>query len=131
MRSRKVASVVARRSSRTAPPDIDKALEVWRGLVAGRWSLVDHFDTDGKQFLLAMKNAPRTQAVVDLTPREGRVCALAAMGHRDKEIAYLLGLSMSSVTAALHRARKKLKVTTRVELAQAWKGRADGGDTAG
>ena len=101
--------------------DIAKALEVWEGLVAGRWSLVDHFDTDGKRFLLAMKNAPPTDPRADLSPRERRACALVAMGHRDKEIAYMLGLSLASVTASLHRARTKLNVTSRTELAGIWR----------
>ncbi|MEO7110283.1 MAG: helix-turn-helix transcriptional regulator [Polyangiaceae bacterium] len=101
--------------------DAEKALEVWQGLVSGRWSLVDHFDTDGKRFLLAMKNAPRVDRRADLTPRERRVCALAAMGHRDKEIAYMLGLTLGSVTASLSRARSKLHVSSRAELVTAWR----------
>jgi DNA-binding CsgD family transcriptional regulator len=101
--------------------DAEKALEIWQGLVAGRWSLVDHFDTDGKRFLLAMKNTPKVDRRADLTPRERRVSALVAMGHRDKEIAYILGLSTPSVTSALHRARKKLNVRSRLELARIWR----------
>ena len=96
--------------------------EVWKGLVAGRWSLVDHIDTDGKRFLLALKNKPSVDKRADLTPRERRVCALVAMGHRDKEIAYMLGVSMASVAASIHRARRKLNVGTRTALAGAWRG---------
>ncbi|MEO8874605.1 MAG: LuxR C-terminal-related transcriptional regulator [Polyangiaceae bacterium] len=101
--------------------DPQKALEIWRGLVAGRWSLVDHIDTDGKRFLLAMKNTPTIGQLADLTPRERRVCALVAMGHRDKEIAYALGLSVASVAAAIHRARVKLAVKSRAALTTIWK----------
>jgi DNA-binding CsgD family transcriptional regulator len=104
--------------------DPEKALEIWKGLVAGRWSLVDHFDTDGKRFLLAVKNTSKVEPRADLSPRERRVCALVAMGHRDKEIAYMLGLTLGSVTAALHRARVKMKVGSRTELASVWKKRA-------
>jgi DNA-binding CsgD family transcriptional regulator len=103
--------------------DAEKALDIWKGLVAGRWSLVDHFDTDGKRFLLAVKNTPRVDRRADLTPRERRVCTLVAMGHRDKEISYLLGLSLGSITASLHRARVKLDVKSRAELVTAWKKR--------
>ena len=101
--------------------DSDTALEIWQGLAAGRWSLVDHLDTDGKRLLLAMRNAPQVDAFLDLSPRERRVCALVAMGHRDKEISYLLGLSLASVTASLHRARTKLNVATRGALAARWR----------
>ncbi|MEO8798185.1 MAG: LuxR C-terminal-related transcriptional regulator [Polyangiaceae bacterium] len=110
-----------RRVARKTKHDAEKALEIWQGLVAGRWSLVDFIDTDGKRLVLAMKNAPRVDRRSDLTPNERRVAALAAMGHRDKEIAYMLGLSPSAVTAALRRARGKLNVSTRADLARVWR----------
>jgi len=109
--------------ARQSKHDPEKALEVWKGLIAGRWSLVDHVDTDGKRFLLAMKNPPPVDRRADLTPRERRVCAFVAMGHRDKEIAYMLGLSLASVTASLHRARRKLNVQSRSDLAKEWRAR--------
>ena len=36
--------------------DEDEALELWQGLVAGRWSLVDRFDSDGRRFLVARRS---------------------------------------------------------------------------
>lgn len=105
--------------------DPTQALDVWRGLVGGRWSLVDHFDSDGKRFVLALKNPPRVARRLDLTPRERRVCELAARGHRDKEIAYTLGLSPGAVTAALYRARARLGVGSRVALAAEWQSIAE------
>ncbi len=101
--------------------DAEKALEVWQGLVAGRWSIVDYLDTDGKRFILAVKNAPQVAARDLLPPQVRRVAALAAMGHRDKEIAYMLGITPGAVTGALRRARAQLKVKTRAELAAAWR----------
>jgi DNA-binding NarL/FixJ family response regulator len=68
-----------------------------------------------------MKNTPKVDACGDLTPRELRVTALVAMGHRDGEIAYTLGLSKASVTSSLHRARTKLNVSSRTELAAVWR----------
>src|SRR6185503_20071004 len=35
--------------------DPDAAMDSWEGLVDGRWSLVDRFDTDGKRFIVAVK----------------------------------------------------------------------------
>jgi DNA-binding CsgD family transcriptional regulator len=43
------------------------------------------------------------------------------MGHRDKEIAYMLGIASTAVGAALHRARVKLGVKTRAGLATLWR----------
>jgi DNA-binding CsgD family transcriptional regulator len=110
--------------ARKNPDDPQKALEVWRGLIAGRWSLVDHFDTDGKRFLLAMKNPPPVDRRGELSPHELRVGALASLGHRDKEIAYMLGLSLGAVSSSLHRARRKLGVRSRAELAKVWRAKA-------
>ena len=101
--------------------DAERALEIWQGLVAGTWSLVDHFDTDGKRLVLAMKNAPEVSPRADLTALERRVSSLATMGHRDKEIAYMLGVTLPSVGAALHRARNKLGVGSRAALAATWR----------
>ena len=110
-----------RDEARQTAHDVDKALDIWRGLIAGRWSLVDHFDTDGKRFLLAMKNTATVDKRGVLTPRERRVCALVARGHGDKEVAYMLGISQPSVSASLHRARAKLGVKSRADLARAWR----------
>jgi hypothetical protein len=43
------------------------------------------------------------------------------MGHGDREIAYMLGLSRSSIGKALGRARRKLQVNTRVEMIAVWR----------
>ena len=116
-----------RDEARRTTHDVEKALEIWKGLVAGRWSLVDHLDTDGKRFLLAIRNAPSVDKRADLTPRERRACALVAMGHPDKEVAYMLGISTASVSASLHRARQKLGVGSRADLVALWR-RATGSD---
>ena len=68
-----------------------------------------------------MKNAPEVDARADLTAHERRVSSLAAMGHRDKEIAYTLGVTLASVGAALHRARTKLGACSRAALAATWR----------
>ncbi len=110
-----------RQEARSTRHDAERALEIWRGLVAGRWSLVDHFDTDGKRLILAMKNAPDVGREGDLTARERSVATMAAMGHRDKEIAYALGLTLSSVGSALRRTRSKMGVDSRAALAACWR----------
>jgi hypothetical protein len=86
----------------------DEALEIWKGLVDGRWSLLDHFEADGRRFVLARRNAPETPDIRGLSPRERQVLAYAAMGHSNKAIAYELGLSLSTVATHLAHARAKL-----------------------
>jgi DNA-binding NarL/FixJ family response regulator len=100
--------------------DPEEAVEIWRALVAGRWSLVDHFDHDGRRFLLARRNEPSGGTLAGLTAQEHEVLALAALGHTNKLIAYQLGLSPSAVAMRLSRVARTLGVRTRVQLIAAY-----------
>ncbi|HJL18467.1 MAG TPA: helix-turn-helix transcriptional regulator [Sandaracinaceae bacterium LLY-WYZ-13_1] len=97
--------------------DPDGALEQWRALVAGRWSLVDRFDSDGRRFLVARRNDPEVVGPTDLSARERQVLAYAAQGHPNKYIAYVLGLAPSTVSTHLRRAMRRLGARTRGDLA--------------
>lgn len=99
--------------------DADSALGSWMGLVDGRWSLVDKFDTDGKRYVLARRNEPRVDGLSLLTERERAVVAYAAMGHANKVIAYDLGIAHSTVRVLLARAASKLGVRSRAGLVAA------------
>ena len=103
----------ARTKSRS---DEDAALDAWQGLVAGRWSLVDRFDSDGRRYLVARRNDPDVPDPRALTRRERQVLAYAALGHPLKLVAYSLGLSVSTI--ALHRARamRKLGLRSQAEV---------------
>jgi len=89
--------------------DPDAAVGRWRTLVTGRWSLVDHFERDGKRYLIARANEPQTPSLEALTPRERQVLALAAIGHPPKLIAYDLGIASSTVRVLIARAATKLR----------------------
>jgi DNA-binding CsgD family transcriptional regulator len=84
---------------------------LWRGLLAGRWSLVDHFDTDGRRFLLARKNDPDAPAPDALSARQRQVTFYASHGWSNAEIAYALGLAENTVSAHLHQSLKKLRLS--------------------
>jgi DNA-binding CsgD family transcriptional regulator len=94
----------------------ERALAVWRALVESRWSLVDHFERDGRRYLLAQRNDPHAPPVALLTDRERQVVALAALGHATKAIAYELGITVSTVGVLLGRAARRLGVRSRREL---------------
>lgn len=104
----------ARGRLRVADPE--EALLLWKGLVDGTWSLVDHADSDGRRFVLARRNEPGVRDPKALAPRERAVLAFAAMGHQNKYIAYLLGLAPSTVAAHLHSACRKLGFASRREV---------------
>lgn len=107
------------RARRAAPAE---AVELWLGLVSGRWSLVDHVDTDGRRFVLARRNEPRTREPLALRGLERHVAAYAARGHPSKYIAYLLGVPPSTVGSLLASARRKLGVRSRLELIRRYGG---------
>jgi len=109
-----VRSERARGGLRSASPD--EAVEIWAALVSGRWSLVDHWDTDGRRFLLARRNPPDVVDLKALTEPERQVIAHAALGHSNKLIAYELGLSASTVATHLAAALPKLGLASRTEL---------------
>lgn len=89
---------------------------LWDRLVAGRWSLVDRFDFDGKRHFLAIRNDPHFRPRHALTERERQVARMAAQGLMNKEIAFALGIAESTVATHLRRALGKIGVTRRSEL---------------
>ncbi len=95
-----------------------QALELWQALVAGRWSLVEHFDTDGHRYLIARKNDPAVRDPRGLSLRERQVVAYLALGHSRKLTGYELGLAPSTVTKHLSSAMRKLGARTFAELLQ-------------
>lgn len=92
------------------------ALDLWRGLLAGRWTLVDHFDSDGRRFVLARKNDPDVGEPRALSRRQRQVAFYASLGWSNQEIGYALGLSENTVSAHLRLSLKKLQVATRAGL---------------
>ena len=96
--------------------DPEQAVEMWKGLVSGEYSLVEHVDTDGRRFLLARKNAPDAAKPRALTRRERQVVHFVALGHSNQLIAYELGLNASTISTLLSQALSKLQLDSRLEL---------------
>jgi len=92
------------------------ALSAWQSLVMGRWTLVDHFDTDGRRYILALENAGAAREEKLLSERETQVVEAALRGLHNKAIAYELGLAHSTVKVLMMRAATKLGVRTRREV---------------
>jgi DNA-binding CsgD family transcriptional regulator len=92
------------------------AAEIWKGLVDGRWSLVETIESDGRRLVLARRNDPSVPDPKALRPAERTVAAYAALGHSNKYIAYLLGLQPSTVATHLKSAQRKLGLGSRREL---------------
>lgn len=115
-RLREAVRRVDRARGRLRRSDPGEALELWRGLVSGRWSLVDHFEGGGRRFVVARRNDPAVPDPRALGLRERQVVWYASLGHANKLIGYELGLSTSCVATHLSRAMAKLGVATRADL---------------
>jgi len=119
--AREVLREAASRAERARGPmrrrNGDQSLALWQGLVRGRWSLVDHFDSDGRRFLVARPNEPGAKDPRGLADRELQTAELLGFGYAPKEIAYALGLAPSTIANALARARRKLGLRSHSELA--------------
>ncbi|HVY45932.1 MAG TPA: helix-turn-helix transcriptional regulator, partial [Minicystis sp.] len=86
-----------------------------KGLVDGRWSLVDRFDRDGRRYVVAHANRLGAPGPRALTAQERDVAAMAAVGLPIKVIAYELGLSVPRVSNVLRVAMAKIG-SSRAEL---------------
>ena len=93
-----------------------EALELWQGLVEGRWSLIDRYDTDGRRYYVAMANPPDGVDARQLTGVEAQVTAQVVAGEPNGIIAYSLGVSESTVAGHLSNAMRKLGARSRIEL---------------
>jgi DNA-binding CsgD family transcriptional regulator len=86
----------------------EEAVALWEALIDGRWSIVEHFERDGKRYYLAHRNDPALAPDRALTLRERQVVAYTDLGYSNKLIAYSLGISTSNVSTLLTAARRKL-----------------------
>lgn len=105
----------ARSSATRSSPE--RALELWQGLVAGEWSLVDQWESDGRRYLAAYRNRPALRDPRALTTAEQAILKYLALGATNKDIMYALGLPAGTVSGAVTQILKKLGVHRRVDVA--------------
>lgn len=95
------------------------ALALWEGLIDGRWSLVDRWESDGRRYLVAHANQPG-----ELTdPRalgatERMYLEYHVRGASTAEIAMALGCSAATVGRALSSIKRRFRLSSREELRQ-------------
>jgi hypothetical protein len=101
--------------------DPQEAVALWKGLVAGQWTLVDQIDHDGRRFVVARRNAPEGRAWQTLNASELAVLSYAAHGQSHKLIAYELGLTVTGVARRFVSAARKVGAASRIELVTAYR----------
>jgi DNA-binding NarL/FixJ family response regulator len=95
----------------------EAALALWQGLVAGEWSLVEHWESGGRRYLAAYRNRPEIRDPRALTRTQAATLRYLALGATNKEIEFALGLSAGTVSSSVTNVLKKLRVKRRVDLA--------------
>ena len=115
---REAARLIDKARGRLRREDPEEALEIWRALVEGRWSMVDWFDSDGRRFVLAHPNPPNLKDPRGLSERERQVATYAALGESNKLVSYRLGISQPKVSTTLKSVMHKLGVQTRPQLVE-------------
>jgi DNA-binding CsgD family transcriptional regulator len=113
---REAVLAIDRARTRRGRADPLAALELWQALLAGRWSLVEHFDTDGRRFLLARRNDPGVSQPPGVTRRQRQVLFYASLGLSNREIGYALGLAENTVSAHVASGLARLGLPSRGEL---------------
>lgn len=97
-----------------AAPGRVRSVALWNAFWTGNWFLVDHFDADGRRFLVARRYGRNGRQ--GLSSRQWQVAVLVAGGYANKQIAHELGLAESTVATYLAQAMAKLGVRSRMEL---------------
>jgi DNA-binding CsgD family transcriptional regulator len=113
---RAAAAAIDSARSHSRRRDGIQALETWHPLTAARWTLVDSFESDGRRYVVARENQAGAPDLGAFTDRERQIVVHAALGQTNKEIAYMLGISESTVRVLVARAARRLGTRTRREL---------------
>lgn len=98
-----------------------EAAATWWQLLQGAWIELDRFDDGrGRRLVLARHDGIAVRPWHRLSQREKSVVAAVAAGRSNRQIAALLGVSVSTVAGHLRSARKKLGDPRRVDLVREW-----------
>lgn len=112
----RAAKDIERSRGRLRSSSPDEALSLWKGLVAGRWSVVEWIDTDSRRYLVAHANHVSARDPRALSPRELDVAELMVQGRSNSEIAWSLGLVTGTVSRLARDVLRKLGTARRSDL---------------
>jgi DNA-binding CsgD family transcriptional regulator len=102
------------RERRGSLPDSD-AERIWGELWRGGWALVETVDKDGKRLLL-LRRDPSSPRATALDAREQRALQHLARGASYKSIAFDLGVGISTASAIVSDALRKLGLRSRLDF---------------
>ncbi len=114
-RSRAVKAFDHARSKQSGN-NADESLQAFEGLVAGRWSIVQSFESDGRRYLIAIQNQPGQVAASAVSPNQAHALLLRAQGLAYKVVSYELGLSEGKTHHLVQQGMSKLGIARETDL---------------
>jgi DNA-binding CsgD family transcriptional regulator len=112
--------VVRKPAARNRPGDLRRdsthVFALWSGLIAGRWTVVDRWEADGRRHLVVRRVEGRRKDPQALTPRERQVVMMAMDGASNVQLAQDLSMHESTVATHMSRALCKLGLDRRQHL---------------
>jgi DNA-binding CsgD family transcriptional regulator len=96
----------------------EEARTLWHALLEGRLTFVDHFDREGRRYLVMKSHEHLAPTSLRLCLREGAVLELAGLGYSNRQIARRLRLSIPTVATYLSHSMAKLGIASRLQLIQ-------------
>ena len=102
--------------SKRATKDWEAALETWQGLVSGRWSLVQSFESGGRRYLVARRSLPAELPGRALQPLVAHALILRARGASYKQLAGELGISIAGAHQLVKHSCQRLGIRDEHEL---------------
>lgn len=92
-------------------------LQLWPALLGGRYTVIDRFDGSGARYVVAHQNPATAADLARLSGRERQVVEGVAAGKLEKALAIDLGVSESHISKVLHRALRRLGLSSAIDLA--------------
>jgi DNA-binding CsgD family transcriptional regulator len=100
----------------SSEPPLPEADDVWRGLYAGTWSVVDHFELDGRRHFFLFETDTGELDPLRLTPLQRGALAELSRGLSDAEIAAQLHIKLDAASALVRAVKRKLRMPHRKDL---------------
>lgn len=97
--------------------DPGAALDLWRELIAGRWTIVDRLESCGRRLLVAHENLPEATQLRELSPPQHTIVRKLLQGRTATSIASELGTTPSTVSQHIRDVLRKLRLRSVSELA--------------
>jgi DNA-binding NarL/FixJ family response regulator len=86
------------------------------GDIGVHWTIVSRFEREGREHLVIVRKDPHWVALDVLSERELQAVRRLGLGHTNKQIAFDMGLSWSTVRVLMFRAAVKLGVRGQRQL---------------